>query len=863
MGRPLSRLRPRLIAAFLLVSLVPLLLLEYFSQRATREALIDSAHQALYAAATQTAAAIDAFLDDNLNALRVEALLPAFASFLARPDEAQSKRAAAQTLLGLSRKDTVNIVSFALLDIHGRNLLDTRTVQIGQDESRRDYFRDLMAARLPTVSAMQFARAPGNALTLHFASLVWDPKGHPQGVLRITYNATVVQQLATQSLRTSPSRRVALLDEHHLRLADSARPDLTFTPVAPLSAALVQRLKAEWRLPEDLPAASATGSPAFESGLRGLEDGGYFTAPVGPGPGAGDPYAVGAARLRFRPWLVVVSEPQSVLLAPIERQLREGILLAVTIALAVSLFGVVMAGGLTWPFRTLTDAVLRFSAGEREVRVNVHSPHEAGELAQAFNRMMDRIRTHTEDLEAQVLERTQALQADIARREAAEQALAQAHVELEHRVEQRTAELRTAHERLRQELADRERAESEKARLEVQLRQAQKMEAIGTLAGGIAHDFNGILGAIMGYAELALDSVPAGSHLARYLGNVMAAGNRAKGLVDQILVFTQPGNREHVAVRLGPLVGEVTELIEASLPTGIDLKLQLTPEDTTVLGDAIRLHQVVMNLCKNAVQAMPAGGLLVVALERLECAESTSQRHHALKAGPYVCLRVMDTGLGMDQATLERIYDPFFTTKEVGRGTGLGLSLVHGIVSEHGGTIEVSSTPGQGSCFSVYLPHSGATAAEVATKPQSLPQGQGQTILLVDDDEPLVLLGEEMIAALGYEPIGFKDSHAALEAFTAHPERYDLVLTDQLMPKMSGTELASRLRALRPDIPILLMSGFGGPELAQKAERAGITCLLKKPLQSRDLAVAIAKGLGDAPEPPLHMSFDGAGPLTP
>ncbi len=845
MRRAFSKLRPRLIAAFLLVSLAPLLLLEYFNQRVTRQALIDGAHRALYASATQTAQAIDGFLNENLNGLRVHALLPAVQGFLSAPGDALHKAAAWQTLLRLSRKDTVNLISFAVLDLAGHNLLDTRTVQIGRDESERDYFKTLMATKVPTVSAMQFADAPGDALTLHFASLVWDPAGRPLGVLRITYNATVVQQLTTQALHASPSARVVLLDEHHIRLADSAQPDLIFTSVAPIETDLIRRLQAEWRLPDGGPAA-ATGPPALETALKQLSNGGYFTAPLSTGSqdSQAEPYAVGTARLRYRPWLVVVAEPQSVLLVPIDRLLGEGVILAIAIALLVSLFGVVTAGRLTSPFRTLTEAVSRFSAGERGVEVAVRSHDEAGELARAFNDMMGRIRAHTAELEAQVTERTQALQADIARREAAERALAETHAELELRVEQRTGELRAAHARLQEELAERERAESEKARLEAQLRQAQKLEAIGTLAGGIAHDFNNILGAILGYAEMALDAVPAGSNLQRYLGNVMAAANRAKDLVDQILAFTQPGSREHVPVRLGPLLGEVAELIKASLPETIALRLQVNAEDATVQGDVIRLHQLVMNVCTNAVQSMlDEGGLLEIALDVIELSERTMQRHHTLEPGAYVRLKVTDTGHGIEEATLDRVFDAFFTTKDLGQGTGLGLSLAHSIVSDHGGAIEVASTPGQGSSFTVYLPRSGETASASAIERMPIPKGRGETVLLVDDDEALVLLGEEMIAALGYEPIGFQDSQAALKAFQARPARFDLVVTDQLMPRMSGTELATRLREIRPDIPVLLMSGFGGPELAHKARRAAVHALLKKPLQSGDLAEAIASAL--------------------
>lgn len=490
------------------------------------------------------------------------------------------------------------------------------------------------------------------------------------------------------------------------------------------------------------------------------------------------------------------------------------------------LLGILLSGLIAGRISELRTAALAVAQGNLDQRVRTRGRDEIGDLAGSFNVMAER------------------LQADLARREAAERALAQAHAELELRVEQRTSELRAAHARLQEELTERERTESEKARLEAQLRRAQKLEAIGTLTGGIAHDFNNILGAILGYTEMALDAVPKGSNLRRYVGNVMAAANRAKDLVDQILAFTQPGSRERVPVRMAPLLGEVVELIKASLPEAIELRLCVNAEDATVEGDAIRLHQLVMNLCTNAVQAMPDGGRLEIALDVIELGKRRVQRRHTLEPGAYVRLEVTDTGQGIDEATLDRVFDPFFTTKGLGRGTGLGLSLVHSIVGDHGGAIEVLSTPGQGSCFTVYLPRSLETASANGTDRMPIPKGRGETVLLVDDDEALVLLGEEMIAALGYKPVGFKDSQAALEAFQARPARFDLVVTDQLMPRMSGTELATRLRQIRPDIPVLLMSGFGGPELAHKAERAAVHALLKKPLQSRDLAQAIASAVG-------------------
>ena len=390
---------------------------------------------------------------------------------------------------------------------------------------------------------------------------------------------------------------------------------------------------------------------------------------------------------------------------------------------------------------------------------------------------------------------------------------------------------------------ERSRAEEEKQKLEAQLRQSQKMEAIGTLAGGIAHDFNNILGAILGYGEMAYKSAPGGSATRRYLENVMNAGNRAKMLVERILAFSRSGMAERVPVHVESVVAETLELLRASLPAGLELQLSLAAGNASVIGDATQIHQVVMNLCLNAIQAMASGGTLKVKLDRITFDAPRVFLNGRLAPGEYVRLTVSDTGTGIEPKLLERIFDPFFTTKGVGEGTGLGLSLVHGIVRDHGGGIDVHSRLGTGSTFEVYLPIAAEIAAPAASAGAEIPQGRGETVMLVDDEQALVTLGEEMLAELGYEPVGFQGSVAALQAFQTDPQRFDAILTDETMPEMTGTELAREIRKLRPDIPILLMSGYRGRTLAARAATADINDLLKKPLQSHDIAASLAKAL--------------------
>jgi CheY-like chemotaxis protein len=262
-----------------------------------------------------------------------------------------------------------------------------------------------------------------------------------------------------------------------------------------------------------------------------------------------------------------------------------------------------------------------------------------------------------------------------------------------------------------------------------------------------------------------------------------------------------------------------------------------------VIADATQLHQVVMNLCTNAVQAMPAGGVLEVCLERLDVAKARAAFQGDVAQGPYVRLLVRDTGTGIDPAVLDRMFDPFFTTKGVGVGTGLGLSLVHGIVVDIGGAIDVTTAVDEGTTFAIWLPVAGAASPPKPEDSDDVPRGNGESIMIVDDEPSLVELAEEMLAELGYEPAGFQSSAAALKAFADDPRRFDLVLTDEMMPDLSGTSLAIEIRRLRPDIPIVIMSGYVDTDVMTSARSAGVKDVLRKPLRSRDLAEALGRAL--------------------
>ncbi len=393
-----------------------------------------------------------------------------------------------------------------------------------------------------------------------------------------------------------------------------------------------------------------------------------------------------------------------------------------------------------------------------------------------------------------------------------------------------------------EDITDRKLAQAEREQLEGQLRQAQKLEAIGTLAGGIAHDFNNILAAILGYGEMAQRNAAEGTALRRHIDAALSAAMRAKSLVERILAFSRSGMGERVPVHVQSVVEEALEQISASLPPGISLERDLAAGHAAVFGDPTQVHQVVLNLCANAVQAMPQGGILAVSVRNERFEQARVCTTSCLEPGAYLCLAVRDSGVGIAPRVLERIFDPFFTTKEIGVGTGLGLSLVHGIVTDLGGGIDVQSQLGSGTTLTVYLPWSSCVAPAMPVE-QVVAQGAGQTVLLVDDERALVALGEEMMAQLGYEPVGFASSTAALESLRATPGRFDVVLTDEAMPEMTGSELAREIRKIRPDIPIVLMSGYVTPALTARAQELGIVEVLPKPLVQGDIARGLASAL--------------------
>jgi PAS domain S-box-containing protein len=382
-------------------------------------------------------------------------------------------------------------------------------------------------------------------------------------------------------------------------------------------------------------------------------------------------------------------------------------------------------------------------------------------------------------------------------------------------------------------------------KLETQLQQAQKMEAVGTLAGGIAHDFNNILGGIIGYAELAKMKAPEGSNVIAYLDKMIKSSDRAADLIKQILTLSRRHKQKQRPVQVRHIVKEALDLLRATLPTTIEIRKDVAKDTGVVNADPTQMHQVIMNLTTNAGHAMQEnGGVLEVTLANVELDDLEAAKHLDLDAGSYLRLMVSDTGYGMSSEIMERIFDPYFTTKDTGEGTGLGLAVAQGIVKAHGGTITVYSEPGKGTTFHVYLPVILELEREEKGSEEPLPTGS-ESILFIDDEEVLIEIGGQILEHLGYKVVTEKSSVQALELFRAEPDRFDLVITDMTMPHMTGDKFARELMKIRPHISVILCTGHSTLVLEEKAKDIGIRAFVMKPLVMRNLAETVRKVLDE------------------
>jgi signal transduction histidine kinase/CheY-like chemotaxis protein len=380
----------------------------------------------------------------------------------------------------------------------------------------------------------------------------------------------------------------------------------------------------------------------------------------------------------------------------------------------------------------------------------------------------------------------------------------------------------------------------ELAQSERQLQQVMKLQAIGTLAGGIAHDFNNILFPIVGYTELTMDEVPEDSQAGQNLKEVLKATHRAKELVQQILTFSRQGGQERKPLEVQFLIKEALQLLRATIPSTIEIECNVDQNCGPIMGDPTQIHQVVMNLCTNAYHAMQeTGGTLEVTLKEVDISYEKSVELVGMKVGRHLELTVKDAGHGMGPEVMDRIFEPYYTTKELGKGTGLGLSVIHGIIKNHGGDISVSSQLGKGSTFTVYLPVIDDIDVEIEPVAASAATQGNERILLIDDEKPIIDIEQQILERLGYKVTPKTDSQEALEEFAALPEKFDLVITDMTMPKMTGDQLARKLMHIRPGIPVILCTGYNETINEEKALAMGIDKFVMKPIVKDELANTI------------------------
>ena len=389
------------------------------------------------------------------------------------------------------------------------------------------------------------------------------------------------------------------------------------------------------------------------------------------------------------------------------------------------------------------------------------------------------------------------------------------------------------------DITERKQAEEERTRLEDQLQQAQKMEAIGTLAGGIAHDFNNILAIILGNAELATDDVPDYNPASESLKEIRLASIRAKDMVQQLLAFSRKSEEESKPLKMSPIIKESMKMLRSAIPTSVEFEQHISDDPCNILGDPAQINQIMMNLVTNAADAMfEEGGLLEVTLEKTFLQEEKICFDWVLSPGAYVTLKVRDTGEGIDPGVMDRIFDPYYTTKEVGKGTGMGLSVIHGIVKSHGGGVRVESKLGEGTLFEIYFP-----ALEKISEEEKKPEGQikegSEKILFVDDEESVVKLNHQLLERLGYQVQSTTKPLEALEWFKADPDQFDVIITDMTMPRLTGDRLAAEVLKIRPQMSVIICTGYSERMSTEKAEALGARKYLEKPIDLLNLASSL------------------------
>ncbi|HTA88719.1 MAG TPA: PAS domain S-box protein [Polyangiaceae bacterium] len=892
-------IRGRLIILALGISLGALIVLTLIQARVTRQALVQREARLLTSAAQLTANAIDDFIGENLDNVRSDAHDPSLARFLWRSGEARTKGVDELELAALlergTLRDSLFVASYGLLDLSGRNVADSTLPNVGSDESDREYFRAAVRDGLPHVSGVEPISPGEKRLVLTFSSVVRDAELQPVGVLRLKFYAQILQRVvARDTALLGPGAFLLLVDQDGRYLAHGLEPRMAGRNVALDSPELARGLNELASVPmftthlnltahgggrEQKVAGTKIQRQEWRVGV--VRPSAAFMAPVQEQLRSAGLVALGVAAVAILAAVFFgtrVAAPILRLTESAERVARGDLEAHAKISGPREVQALARAFNLmTGQVRETLEGLL-VEIGDRTRAEG--AARESEERVRAFvENALDVILVL--DREGKVLYASPSIERLLGRAVAdvvgknwfawvAPGDLESARTRLQQAVTENEpvlAQLRFLHENGQEryvevvgrpafeirgvggviinarDVSDRVRAENERAELEESLTQARKMEAIGHLAGGVAHDFNNLLTPIIGYTELVRASVPKADRIYKDLAVVLEAADGARQLVRQLLAFGRKQALEMRPLDLAEQVRRIEKILRAMIPESIDLVLRLPEAPLVIRADATQLQQVVLNLAVNAQDAMTgSGGRLVVGVTRVELAQRDAELE--LEAGAYGVLSVADSGHGMDPQTRARLFEPFFTTKERGKGTGLGLATVYGIAKQHRGAITVTSEQGHGATFQVYFPCT-SEGVELASPSMaaSIP-GQGETVLVAEDDPSVRLLVKNVLERNGYRVLAAEDGVQALELARRESGRIDLLLSDVIMPGMNGRALRDALLLLYPGLRVLFMSGYTGDVLTGRGELDQDVSVVGKPFTPDILLRGVRKALG-------------------